>query len=691
MLSKLSVRTKLLSTVGLLSLTAGVLAFIGYNRLDAINNRLHHIVQVTSARQLLSARIEQDLLAIHRAEKNLILAETEAEMDEFAASMGDFEASMFERLHELEEIASPSGKQQIEAFRAEYDRFASYSRQVREASRRNTNKQASELSAGSGREQFEAAEALLRSIAQQNDAAAYSILDELAADADEATVRRLSEAGRAAEAARLSGQLVQDIIALQRAEKNLILARTDTEMDEFAGTIEQLFSEIVAKRQQLAGLVTDEGRAALEEFDTLYNAWLETNERVLALSREASNRFAMEISTNEGRKTFDAAAVSMRQIAEANGEQMQADQEAADASFAAAVTLLVVSAAAGIAAAGFFGFIVVSGVVRTIRRVAARLRVIAEGDLTQEPLEVTSEDELGMLTSDLNEMQQSLSDLIGKVSATSQDVAGAATEVASTSEEMSSSVDNQRNQLSQIAAAVEQLSASIQEVSGKAQDVATRSTSAGDDATEGGKVVSQTVSEINEIAEAVQQTSKAVDALGTRAEKIGEILTTINEIADQTNLLALNAAIEAARAGEHGRGFAVVADEVRKLAERTQQATEEVASSIAEIQSGSRTASERMLSSRERVDEGVRLAESAGESLGRIVEGSRAVSSSVDSIASAVEEQSAAGEQISQSIAEVSRSADEASQATGQAASAAAQLSGNAESLRRLVERFKTG
>ncbi len=191
------------------------------------------------------------------------------------------------------------------------------------------------------------------------------------------------------------------------------------------------------------------------------------------------------------------------------------------------------------------------------------------------------------------------------------------------------------------------------------------------------------------IASDVSKSSQAVTSLGKKGEQIGQIIEVINDIAEQTNLLALNAAIEAARAGEHGRGFAVVADEVRKLAERTTTATEEVARSIKEIQSETDGAVRTIEAGSQRVAKGVELANSAGEALSQIVATSQTVAGMVQSIAAAAEQQSAASEQISRSIEQINAVTLESTQGATQAAQAASQLSQQAETLQALVGRFK--
>ena len=191
------------------------------------------------------------------------------------------------------------------------------------------------------------------------------------------------------------------------------------------------------------------------------------------------------------------------------------------------------------------------------------------------------------------------------------------------------------------------------------------------------------------IKDAVTSSSASVEELGRRGQQIGQIIEVINDIADQTNLLALNAAIEAARAGEHGRGFAVVADEVRKLADRTTKATEEIGESIRAIQTETDDAVQRMASGTEQVDAGVAKAREAGQSLGRIVSASQSVAQMIQSIAAAAEQQSAASEQISRNVESIASASNQASEGAGQAATAATQLSTKAEQLQALVARFK--
>ena len=212
---------------------------------------------------------------------------------------------------------------------------------------------------------------------------------------------------------------------------------------------------------------------------------------------------------------------------------------------------------------------------------------------------------------------------------------------------------------------------------------------AGRVAQEGGEVVTQTIDDMNRISDAVASSAAAITELGERSKQIGEIVKVINDIADQTNLLALNAAIEAARAGEHGRGFAVVADEVRKLADRTTRATEEIAESIKAIQSETDRAVNRMHTGTEQVSRGAEQAGKAGTSLNRIVASADAVREVIQTIAGAMQQQAASSEELSRNIATISSAGEQATQGTHQAAEAASHLSEKAEQLRRLVGRFR--
>jgi methyl-accepting chemotaxis protein len=236
---------------------------------------------------------------------------------------------------------------------------------------------------------------------------------------------------------------------------------------------------------------------------------------------------------------------------------------------------------------------------------------------------------------------------------------------------------------------VEEMTKTIVENSKNASDTAVTAKQAKEAAEAGGKVVEETVEGMKRIAEVVNMSAETVKALGKSSDQIGEIIGVIDDIADQTNLLALNAAIEAARAGEQGRGFAVVADEVRKLAERTTKATKEIATMIKQIQADTQGAVVSMEEGTKKVGEGIALADKAGVSLKEIVGISQKVTDMVTQIAAASEEQSSASEQISKNVEAISAVTGETAQGTQQIARAAEDLNRLTEELQGLVAKFR--
>ena len=316
-------------------------------------------------------------------------------------------------------------------------------------------------------------------------------------------------------------------------------------------------------------------------------------------------------------------------------------------------------------------------------------RRIAAGNLSTEV--TCAPGDKDSLLAGMKEMQDTLRKMIGEIISGAGRLESAAGELLSASEEVAMRSRQQSESASAMAAAVEEMTVSIDQVSHNANEAHGISQEAGEVSERGTTIIQNAASEMRNISAAVQSSSKIIEELGQQSDQITSIVNTIREIADQTNLLALNAAIEAARAGEQGRGFAVVADEVRKLAERTSLSTTEIAGMVGKIQNGTRSAVASMEAGVTQASKGVDLANEAGQSIVSIRDGAMRVVAVVNDISSSIREQSAASSDIAKNIEHIAQMSEESAQAVDNTTQAARHLQELSASLHSAVSRFKTG
>ncbi|KJK08951.1 chemotaxis protein [Pseudomonas sp. 5] len=313
---------------------------------------------------------------------------------------------------------------------------------------------------------------------------------------------------------------------------------------------------------------------------------------------------------------------------------------------------------------------------------------IASGDLRQD-LKVERRDELGQLQRSMQRMTVSLRELIGGIGDGVTQIASAAEELSAVTEQTSAGVNNQKVETDQVATAMNEMAATVQEVARNAEEASEAALVADQQAREGDRVVGEAIAQIERLAHEMNHSSEAMGQLKGESDKIGSVLDVIKSVAQQTNLLALNAAIEAARAGEAGRGFAVVADEVRSLAQRTQQSTEEIEALIASLQNGTQQVVSTMDASRNLTDSSVELTRRAGTSLDTITRTVSSIQAMNQQIAAAAEQQSAVAEEINRSVMNVRDVSDQTSAASEETAASSVELARLGTHLQGLVGKFQ--
>ncbi len=366
--------------------------------------------------------------------------------------------------------------------------------------------------------------------------------------------------------------------------------------------------------------------------------------------------------------------------------QIQLDRR--DAESAKAQTLQLVSTLLALLVGIIAAVVITRQITGPIRETLVVVDRIAKGDLSHD-VQVTRRDELGVLQQGIARMGVTLRDLISGIRDGVTQIASAAEELSAVTEQTSAGVNSQKVETDQVATAMHEMTATVQEVARNAEEASQAAAAADGEAREGDKVVNEAITQIERLASEVVRSTEAMSVLQQESDKIGSVMDVIKAVAEQTNLLALNAAIEAARAGEAGRGFAVVADEVRGLAQRTQKSTEEIEGLVAGLQNGTQQVSAVMNNSRALTDSSVALTRKAGESLENITRTVSNIQSMNQQIAAAAEQQSAVAEEISRSIINVRDVSEQTAAASDDTAKSSVELARLGNQLQMMVSHFR--
>lgn len=431
----------------------------------------------------------------------------------------------------------------------------------------------------------------------------------------------------------------------------------------------------------------------LADLELMNKAWEKSKQaklNVLSLMKEGKQEAAVEVLIKQEHPNWRKVRVAIQKIVKAEGEKIRIIREQIENDSHHTLTMALVIALLAIVIGASIAVLIVLTIKRSFQNITMSLEDIAmgEGDLTQR-LDESGNDEVSELSAAFNKFITRIHEMVSHVSSSTSKLSESSESMSTISESTLKGVSLQQSETEQAATAMNEMTSTVQEVARNASEASLAASQADEETHQGNKVVGDVLSAIRELADEVSNSAQTIEVLNNDSENIGSVLVVIRGIAEQTNLLALNAAIEAARAGEQGRGFAVVADEVRTLASRTQESTQEIHDMIERLQAGAKSAVEAMERGQVKADSTLQHAEQAREVLAHIT---AAVSKIVDmntQIATAAEEQSSVAEEINRNVVNVNDIANNTSEDAQKIAEASQELSVLSSDLDNLVSSFK--